>query len=172
MEKSILLASFLPLLLFLLPDCVLGDDPYRFFTWNVTYGDIWPMGVKQQVCLTLLLFPSCFFMFFFGSSKSLVFSRLLEQRRGFWSMASSQDHRSRPSPMTTLSSTSSIACRSPSSSPGHYCFLISPDLFVLFIYALCLFLPFTFILYSIFLFMLALWSYPLIPSTYLGKINS
>nr|CAD1819143.1 unnamed protein product [Ananas comosus var. bracteatus] len=24
------------------------DDPYRFFTWNVTYADIWPLGVKQQ----------------------------------------------------------------------------------------------------------------------------
>lgn len=28
-----------------------ADDPYRFFTWNVTYGDIWPLGVKQQVQL-------------------------------------------------------------------------------------------------------------------------
>ncbi|RWW79014.1 hypothetical protein BHE74_00012730 [Ensete ventricosum] len=53
MGKSSLLASFLPLLLLLLPYCVLGDDPYRFFTWNVTYGDIWPMGVKQQVSLSL-----------------------------------------------------------------------------------------------------------------------
>ncbi|KAK8604476.1 hypothetical protein V6N13_099418 [Hibiscus sabdariffa] len=23
-------------------------DPYRFYTWNVTYGDIYPLGVKQQ----------------------------------------------------------------------------------------------------------------------------
>lgn len=28
-----------------------GEDPYRFFTWNVTYGDIYPLGVKQQVQL-------------------------------------------------------------------------------------------------------------------------
>ncbi|OAY71214.1 L-ascorbate oxidase [Ananas comosus] len=28
---------------------VKADDPYRFFTWNVTYGDIYPLGVKQQV---------------------------------------------------------------------------------------------------------------------------
>jgi hypothetical protein len=28
---------------------VAGDDPYRFFTWTVTYGDIYPLGVKQQV---------------------------------------------------------------------------------------------------------------------------
>ncbi|GJT72723.1 L-ascorbate oxidase [Tanacetum coccineum] len=26
-----------------------GEDPYRFFDWNVTYGDIYPLGVKQQV---------------------------------------------------------------------------------------------------------------------------
>nr|GFD61287.1 L-ascorbate oxidase homolog [Tanacetum cinerariifolium] len=25
-----------------------GEDPYRFFDWNVTYGDIYPLGVKQQ----------------------------------------------------------------------------------------------------------------------------
>jgi hypothetical protein len=32
-----------------LPLLVAGDDPYRFFTWTVTYGDIYPLGVKQQV---------------------------------------------------------------------------------------------------------------------------
>lgn len=26
-----------------------GEDPYRFLTWKVTYGDIYPLGVKQQV---------------------------------------------------------------------------------------------------------------------------
>lgn len=36
-------------LLVLLVTCVNGDDPYRFFSWNVTYGDIYPLGVKQQV---------------------------------------------------------------------------------------------------------------------------
>lgn len=30
-----------------------GEDPYRFFTWNVTYGDIYPLGVKQQVSTQL-----------------------------------------------------------------------------------------------------------------------
>jgi hypothetical protein len=25
------------------------EDPYRFFTWKVTYGDIYPLGIKQQV---------------------------------------------------------------------------------------------------------------------------
>jgi len=35
--------------LVLVPLLVAGDDPYRFFTWTVTYGDIYPLGVKQQV---------------------------------------------------------------------------------------------------------------------------
>ncbi|RVX12341.1 L-ascorbate oxidase-like [Vitis vinifera] len=25
-----------------------AEDPYRFFEWNVTYGDIYPLGVRQQ----------------------------------------------------------------------------------------------------------------------------
>ncbi|KAJ3705335.1 hypothetical protein LUZ61_009040 [Rhynchospora tenuis] len=36
---------------------VRADDPYRFFTWNVTYGDIWPLGVKQQGILINGQFP-------------------------------------------------------------------------------------------------------------------
>ena len=36
---------------------VAAEDPYRFFTWNVTFGDIYPLGIRQQVCyLNLLLF--------------------------------------------------------------------------------------------------------------------
>jgi hypothetical protein len=27
-----------------------AEDPYRFFDWNVTYGDIYPLGLRQQVC--------------------------------------------------------------------------------------------------------------------------
>ncbi|WOK91852.1 hypothetical protein Cni_G00543 [Canna indica] len=56
MGKRSLLASFLSLLL-LLPSCVFGEDPYKFFTWNVTYGDIWPLGVKQQGILINGQFP-------------------------------------------------------------------------------------------------------------------
>jgi len=26
-----------------------GENPYRYITWKVTYGDIYPLGVKQQV---------------------------------------------------------------------------------------------------------------------------
>lgn len=28
-----------------------ADDPYKFFTWTVTYGNIAPLGVPQQVCI-------------------------------------------------------------------------------------------------------------------------
>ena len=27
-----------------------ADDPYRYFTWTVTYGPINPLGTTQQVC--------------------------------------------------------------------------------------------------------------------------
>ncbi|XP_011047251.1 PREDICTED: L-ascorbate oxidase homolog isoform X2 [Populus euphratica] len=41
----------------LLVTCTAGEDPYRFHTWNVTYGDIYPLGVKQQGILINGLFP-------------------------------------------------------------------------------------------------------------------
>lgn len=28
---------------------VSAEDPYRYFDWTVTYGDISPLGVRQQV---------------------------------------------------------------------------------------------------------------------------
>ncbi|KAK1406465.1 hypothetical protein QVD17_41765 [Tagetes erecta] len=34
-----------------------AEDPYRFFTWNVTYGDIYPMGIRQQGILINGQFP-------------------------------------------------------------------------------------------------------------------
>ncbi|XP_062188701.1 L-ascorbate oxidase homolog [Phragmites australis] len=51
--------SFVGLLLLppLLSVLVAGDDPYRFFTWTVTYGDISPLGVKQQGILINNQFP-------------------------------------------------------------------------------------------------------------------
>ncbi|KAL9266619.1 L-ascorbate oxidase-like protein [Drosera capensis] len=36
---------------------VLADDPYRFFNWNVTYGIILPLGVRQQGILINGQFP-------------------------------------------------------------------------------------------------------------------
>ncbi|CAH8334442.1 unnamed protein product [Eruca vesicaria subsp. sativa] len=36
---------------------VTAEDPYRFFSWNVTYGDIYPLGVRQQGILIDGKFP-------------------------------------------------------------------------------------------------------------------
>ncbi|XP_061336923.1 L-ascorbate oxidase homolog [Gastrolobium bilobum] len=33
------------------------EDPYRFFTWKITYGDVHPLGVKQQGILINGQFP-------------------------------------------------------------------------------------------------------------------
>uniref|UniRef100_A0A7C8ZI40 Ferroxidase n=1 Tax=Opuntia streptacantha TaxID=393608 RepID=A0A7C8ZI40_OPUST len=46
-----------PLLLLLLIGSSRGESPYRFYTWNVTYGDIYPLGVKQQGILINGQFP-------------------------------------------------------------------------------------------------------------------
>jgi hypothetical protein len=37
------------LCLSLLLKCAIGEDPYRFFDWSITYGIINPLGTKQQV---------------------------------------------------------------------------------------------------------------------------
>ncbi|XP_057506068.1 L-ascorbate oxidase homolog [Actinidia eriantha] len=42
---------------FVLLKSIHGEDPYRFYTWNVTYGDIYPLGVKQQGILINGQFP-------------------------------------------------------------------------------------------------------------------
>ncbi|KAJ0010108.1 hypothetical protein Pint_34197 [Pistacia integerrima] len=34
-----------------------AENPYRFFEWNVTYGDIYPLGVRQQGILINGQFP-------------------------------------------------------------------------------------------------------------------
>ncbi|XAR64245.1 Laccase [Bertholletia excelsa] len=34
-----------------------AEDPYRFFNWNITYGDIYPLGVRQQGILINGQFP-------------------------------------------------------------------------------------------------------------------
>jgi len=59
-----------------------AEDPYRFFNWNVTYGDIYPLGVRQTVCLylnlnllhwnyffTLFCFVTMYCVFFFFYKK-------------------------------------------------------------------------------------------------------
>ncbi|GAB4859440.1 hypothetical protein Ancab_010906 [Ancistrocladus abbreviatus] len=48
--------SFL-LVFFFSFNCINGESPYRFLTWNVTYGDIYPLGAKQQGILINGQFP-------------------------------------------------------------------------------------------------------------------
>lgn len=55
------------LVMLLVCSCTNGEDPYRFYTWNVTYGDIYPLGVKQQVPFSYLYFSSFWFLFIFTS---------------------------------------------------------------------------------------------------------
>ncbi|KVI11369.1 hypothetical protein Ccrd_010221 [Cynara cardunculus var. scolymus] len=47
-EQRYITSSFLALVLLLFLS-INGEDPYRFFTWNVSYGVIYPLGVKQQI---------------------------------------------------------------------------------------------------------------------------
>ncbi|KAI8567369.1 hypothetical protein RHMOL_Rhmol02G0116600 [Rhododendron molle] len=44
-------------LVLLVQNEVNGDSPYRFYTWKITYGDIYPLGVKQQGILINGQFP-------------------------------------------------------------------------------------------------------------------
>jgi len=37
--------------------CSLAEDPYIYFTWNVTWGTIWPLGIPQQGILINGQFP-------------------------------------------------------------------------------------------------------------------
>ncbi|KAM7482793.1 hypothetical protein LguiB_007376 [Lonicera macranthoides] len=48
------LCAFLSLFAIAIVD---AEDPYRYFTWNITYGDIYPLGVKQQGILINGEFP-------------------------------------------------------------------------------------------------------------------
>lgn len=50
-----LLLSIFALVLF--GSSVNGEDPYKFFTWNITYGIIYPLGVPQQGILINGQFP-------------------------------------------------------------------------------------------------------------------
>ncbi|PON33668.1 Copper-resistance protein [Parasponia andersonii] len=44
-------------LILLLLGLVCAEDPYRFFDWNITYGDIYPLGVRQRGILVNGQFP-------------------------------------------------------------------------------------------------------------------
>ncbi|KAK7257549.1 hypothetical protein RIF29_31596 [Crotalaria pallida] len=51
------LSSCALFLVMLMVACTKGEDPYRFYTWNVAYGDIFPLGIKQQGILINGQFP-------------------------------------------------------------------------------------------------------------------
>ncbi|KAL9239313.1 hypothetical protein vseg_013648 [Gypsophila vaccaria] len=53
--KAIMLYYFL--MLVLLIGNSKAEDPYKFYTWNITFGDIFPLGVKQQGILINGQFP-------------------------------------------------------------------------------------------------------------------
>ncbi|GMN38251.1 hypothetical protein TIFTF001_007495 [Ficus carica] len=44
-------------ILLVLAGLVAAEDPYRFFDWNITYGDIYPLGVRQRGILINGQFP-------------------------------------------------------------------------------------------------------------------
>ncbi|KAL7130312.1 hypothetical protein ABFS83_13G125200 [Erythranthe nasuta] len=58
MRERSLISVFAALLLVLLHGPGLNaDNPYRYYTWKITYGDIYPLGVKQQGILINGQFP-------------------------------------------------------------------------------------------------------------------
>ncbi|KAK3003825.1 hypothetical protein RJ639_018104 [Escallonia herrerae] len=57
MRQAVFLHFFLGKLAWLCVLCVKAEDPYRFFTWEVTYGQISPLGVKQTGILINGQFP-------------------------------------------------------------------------------------------------------------------
>ncbi|KAM5576382.1 L-ascorbate oxidase [Rosa sericea] len=58
MRPTSFLRSFLGTLVGLSAFCIInGEDPYRYFTWTVTYGSVSPLGVPRQAILINGQFP-------------------------------------------------------------------------------------------------------------------
>ena len=51
------MAALLVLLLAVAAPLAGADDPYRYFTWTVTYGPISPLGTTQQVWVSGVSLP-------------------------------------------------------------------------------------------------------------------
>lgn len=85
MEKAVLLHVICGVLAVLGVSLVEADDPYRYYTWTVTYGTLYPLGVPQQVgnFTLLVLFRSK--RWGFGLLKFLVFEGNPYQRPVSWS---------------------------------------------------------------------------------------
>lgn len=60
MKRANFLPFFLGLLAWACISCVTAEDPYRFFNWVVTYGQISPLGVPQRVCKLFAIYFSSF----------------------------------------------------------------------------------------------------------------
>ncbi|XP_019171870.1 PREDICTED: L-ascorbate oxidase homolog [Ipomoea nil] len=57
-EYSSVCSLILAVLILWLPlNGVYGGNPYRYYTWKITYGDIYPLGVKQRAILINGQFP-------------------------------------------------------------------------------------------------------------------
>jgi len=72
------LSAFCSVLLLLDLVFVAAEDPYRFFDWTVTYGDIYPLGVKQQVVCLLLLVSWFFYVVICSHSHCFWFECVLQ----------------------------------------------------------------------------------------------
>lgn len=55
--KSAVSSLFVLLLVVLQQCCVNAEDPYRFYSWRIHYGFVYPLGVKQQVIMINGQFP-------------------------------------------------------------------------------------------------------------------
>lgn len=62
MNQAIIRPFYLGLLAWLCVFFVKAEDPYRFFTFEVTYGQISPLGVSQRVIVNTLLLIAHFKM--------------------------------------------------------------------------------------------------------------
>ena len=47
--------AFLGVWFFRLAIFISAEDPYRFFDWKVTFGEILPLGVPQQACCRFMI---------------------------------------------------------------------------------------------------------------------
>jgi len=98
-----------------------AEDPYRFFNWNVTYGDIYPLGVRQQVLFSSYVSYICVVL------EDLIRMYHAYTYREYLSTVNSQVQTFILLPTTTSSSMSSTAWTNPFSYPGNnryfLCFL-------------------------------------------------
>lgn len=57
MDRSILVPALLICIFCAWAKVAFAEDPYLYFTWNITYGTLSPLGVPQQVILINGQFP-------------------------------------------------------------------------------------------------------------------